>query len=89
MSAIRIKDIKATRSELKKTRDPEKQIKLRRLLQRLNDQHKDGKRSKVEKEKREKQREEIEQEYREGRQPHFRNKCKLITHGNGQTPIFT
>lgn len=76
LSDIRIKDIKAIRAELKETTDPERQIKLRRLLQRLNDQHKHTKRSKVEKEVVEKNREHIEQEFRAGKQPHFKNKSE-------------
>ncbi|KAF9419328.1 hypothetical protein HW555_004092 [Spodoptera exigua] len=76
LSDIRIKDIKAIRAELKETTDPERQMKLRRLLQRLNDQHKHTKRSKVEKEVVEKNREKIEQEFRAGKQPHFKNKSE-------------
>ncbi|XP_035449810.2 ribosomal RNA processing protein 36 homolog [Spodoptera frugiperda] len=76
LSDIRIKDIKAIRAELKETTDPERQLKLRRLLQRLNDQHKHTKRSKVEKEAVEKNREQVEQEFRAGKQPHFKNKSE-------------
>ncbi|CAB3246301.1 unnamed protein product [Arctia plantaginis] len=77
LSDLRMKDIKAIRAELKETTDPDRQIRLRRLLQRLNDQHKSTKKSKIEKEKMEKKREEIEQEFKEGRQPHFKNKSEI------------
>lgn len=73
-----MKDIKAIRAELKETTDPERQLRLRRLLQRLNDQHKHTKKSKIEKEIVEKNRKHIEQEFKEGKQPHFKNKCELI-----------
>lgn len=78
LSDFRMKDIKAIRAELKETTDPDREIKLRRLLQRLNDQHKSTKQSKLEKEKMAKKREKIEQEFKEGRQPHFKNKCKYF-----------
>lgn len=77
LSDIRMKDIKAIRAELKETTDPDRQLKLRRLLQRLNDQHKHTKKSKIEKEVTEKNRKHIEQEFKEGKQPHFKNKSEL------------
>lgn len=76
LSDIRMQDIKAIRAELKETTDPDRQIKLRRLLQRLNDQHKHTKKSKIEKEVIEKNRKHIEQEFKEGKLPHYKNKCK-------------
>ncbi|PZC71859.1 hypothetical protein B5X24_HaOG212306 [Helicoverpa armigera] len=76
LSDIRMKDIKAIRAELKETTDPERQIKLRRLLQRLNDQHKHTKKSKIEREAMVKNKVHIEQEFKEGRQPHFKNKSE-------------
>lgn len=73
-----MKDIKAIRAELKETTDPEREKQLRRLLQRLNDQHKASKKKKIESEEAIKQRSKTEEEFREGRQPHFKNKCKYI-----------
>ncbi|XP_072930126.1 ribosomal RNA processing protein 36 homolog [Epargyreus clarus] len=76
LSDIRMKDIKAIRAELKQTTDPEREIKLRRLLQRLNDQHKANKKFKVDSEETEKHKHEVEQQYREGKQPHFKNRAE-------------
>ena len=69
-------DIKAIRAELKETKDPEQEIKLRRLLQRLNDQEKAKKKKKLDREKQAKMKLEVEDELKHGRQPHFKNKCK-------------
>lgn len=77
LSDIRMKDIKAIRSELKTTTDPERQIKLKRLLQRLNDQHKSNKKDRIDKDKQERKREQIEQDFKQGRQPHFKNKSEI------------
>lgn len=71
-----MKDIKTIRAELKETTDPDRQLQLRRLLQRLNDQHKASKKSKIDDEKIVKTKEAFKQEFKEGRQPHFKNKCK-------------
>ncbi|XP_063831505.1 ribosomal RNA processing protein 36 homolog [Ostrinia nubilalis] len=77
LSDIRMNDIKAIRAELKETTDPEREKKLRRLLQRLNEQHRVSKRKKQEREEALKQRTKTEEEFREGRQPHFKNKSEL------------
>ncbi|XP_028034753.1 ribosomal RNA processing protein 36 homolog [Bombyx mandarina] len=77
LSELRMKDIKAARQELRETTDPEKQIKLRRLLQRLNDQHKSCKRNKLDREIAQKNRDDVEKQFREGKQPHFKNKSEL------------
>ncbi|KAL0819860.1 hypothetical protein ABMA28_007883 [Loxostege sticticalis] len=77
LSDIRMKDIKAIRAELKETTDPEREKQLRRLLQRLNDQHKASKKKKIDSEEAIKQRSKTEEEFREGRQPHFKNKSEL------------
>lgn len=76
LSDIRMKDIKAIRAELKETTDPDRQLQLRRLLQRLNDQHKASKKHKIDTEKLDRNKEALKQEFKEGRQPHFKNKCK-------------
>ncbi|CAG4931202.1 unnamed protein product [Parnassius apollo] len=77
LSDIRIKDIKTIRAELKETTDPEKVLKLKRLLQRLNEQHKAGRKARVELQKMEKQKEDVEKVFREGKQPYFKNKSEL------------
>ncbi|XP_045776566.1 ribosomal RNA processing protein 36 homolog [Maniola jurtina] len=77
LANVRINDIKAIKSELKQTTDPEKEQSLRRLLQRLNEQQKDVKRQKLEREKRHMQKNEVETEFREGKQPHFKNKSEV------------
>ncbi|XP_053614058.1 ribosomal RNA processing protein 36 homolog [Plodia interpunctella] len=77
LSDMRMKDIKAIRAELKETSDPEKQRQLRRLLQRLNDQHKATKRKKIEDIAAVKDKNQVVQQFREGRQPHFKNKSEL------------
>ncbi|RVE44601.1 hypothetical protein evm_010739 [Chilo suppressalis] len=76
LSDLRIKDIKAIRAELKETTDPEREKKLRRLLQRLNDQHKASKKKKVESEKVVGHKEQLKADFREGKQPHFKNKSE-------------
>ncbi|XP_037294171.1 LOW QUALITY PROTEIN: ribosomal RNA processing protein 36 homolog [Manduca sexta] len=76
LSNIRINDIKAVKSRLKEATDPEESLKLRRLLQRLNDQHKESRKSRKEKEMAEKKKQEIEQQFREGKQPVFKNKSE-------------
>ncbi|CAH0728205.1 unnamed protein product, partial [Brenthis ino] len=76
LSGIRINDIKAIRAELKETTDPEKETKLRRLLQRLNDQHKQSKKKKLDREKQNKMKFEVEAEFKQGKQPHFKNKSE-------------
>ncbi|XP_050354231.1 ribosomal RNA processing protein 36 homolog [Nymphalis io] len=77
LSNIRINDIKAIRAELKKTTDPEKEQSLRRLLQRLNDQHKDSKKKKKERDVLQKQKDEVDSDFRTGKHPHFKNKSEL------------
>ncbi|XP_045502833.1 ribosomal RNA processing protein 36 homolog [Colias croceus] len=77
LSDMRMNDMKAIRNELKQTTDPDKQLKLRRLLQRLKDKHRASKREKIEREKRSKEIEHVEHEFKEGRQPHFKNKSEL------------
>ncbi|CAH2094334.1 unnamed protein product [Euphydryas editha] len=77
LSNLRIHDIKAIRAELKNTTDPEREQNLRRLLQRLNDQHKASKKKKKEREILEKQKSEVEAELSSGRHPHFKNKSEL------------
>ncbi|XP_026734250.1 ribosomal RNA processing protein 36 homolog [Trichoplusia ni] len=77
LSDIRMKDIKAIRAELKETTDPDRQLQLRRLLQRLNDQHKASKKHKIDSEKLDKNKEALKQEFKEGRQAHFKNKSEL------------
>uniref|UniRef100_A0A1E1WLV3 rRNA biogenesis protein RRP36 n=1 Tax=Pectinophora gossypiella TaxID=13191 RepID=A0A1E1WLV3_PECGO len=76
LSDIRMKDIKAIRAELKETTDPEKEKQLRRLLQRMNDQHKATKKKKEERELKHKKKTEVEQTFREGKHPHFKNKSE-------------
>ncbi|XP_013183453.1 ribosomal RNA processing protein 36 homolog [Amyelois transitella] len=76
LSEMRIKDIKAIRAELKETSDPEKQKQLRRLLQRLNDQHKATRRKKIEDVEAAMEKKQVEQQFKEGRQPHFKNKSE-------------
>lgn len=78
LSNIRMNDIKAIRAELKETKDPEKEIKLRRLLQRLNDQQKANKKKRLDRERQAKMKLEVEEEFKHGRQPHFKNKCEYI-----------
>lgn len=73
-----MQDIKAIRAELKSTTDPEKEQRLRRLLQRLNDQHKASKKKKKEREILEKQKSEVEADFSSVRHPHFKNKCKTF-----------
>ncbi|CAH2045901.1 unnamed protein product, partial [Iphiclides podalirius] len=77
LSDIRIQDIKAIRAELKETTDPQRVLKLKRLLQRLNEQHKASRKARVEQQKSEKQKEEVEKVFREGKQPYFKNKSEL------------
>ncbi|XP_038206568.1 ribosomal RNA processing protein 36 homolog [Zerene cesonia] len=77
LSDMRMNDMKAIRNELKQTTDPDKQLQLRRLLQRLKDKHRASKREKFEKEKRSKEIELVEEEFKQGRQPHFKNKSEL------------
>ncbi|KAJ2942062.1 hypothetical protein O0L34_g10980 [Tuta absoluta] len=76
LSDIRMKDIKAIRAELKETTDPEREQKLRRLLQRLNDQHKSTKKKKSEREMVIKEKEQVVNKFREGQHPHFKNKSE-------------
>ncbi|KAM3962549.1 ribosomal RNA processing protein 36 homolog [Aphomia sociella] len=76
LSEIRMKDIKKIRSELKQTTDPEREKKLRRLLQRLNDQHKATKKRKEDDVTAKKDRNQIEQVFKDGQQPHFKNKSE-------------
>ncbi|XP_059058238.1 ribosomal RNA processing protein 36 homolog [Achroia grisella] len=77
ISDIRIKDIKKIREELKQTTDPNQEQKLRRLLQRLNDQHKDSKKNKKEDNiTAKKDKVQIGHELRNGRQPVYKNKSE-------------
>ncbi|KAJ0173786.1 hypothetical protein K1T71_010935 [Dendrolimus kikuchii] len=76
LSGMRLQDIKATKKELKETLDPERQKQLKRLLQRLNDQHRASKKSRIEKEKALKRKEEVEEEFKTGKQPYFKNKSE-------------
>lgn len=78
MSEQRVTDIKAIRGELRETSDPDRQVKLRRLLQRLNDQHRESKKGKRERELKEMKKEQVKQEFMEGRKPQFKNKCKCL-----------
>lgn len=75
LSDIRMNDAKAIRAELKKTTDPEQEKQMRRLLQRLNDQHKASKKQKEDRQKRQQQRSQVKKEFQTGKQPHFKNKC--------------
>lgn len=77
LSKLRMHDIKAIKAELKSTTDPEKEQRLRRLLQRLNDQHKASKKKKKEREILEKQKSEVEADFSSARHPHFKNKSEL------------
>ncbi|XP_023953433.1 ribosomal RNA processing protein 36 homolog isoform X2 [Bicyclus anynana] len=76
LSNARVNDMKMIKNELKQTTDPEKELSLRRLLQRLNDQQKATKRKKLESERKDKQRLEVEAEFKQGKQPHFKNKSE-------------
>ncbi|XP_013147725.1 PREDICTED: ribosomal RNA processing protein 36 homolog [Papilio polytes] len=76
LSDMRYEDIKAIRAELKQTTDPDKILKLKRLLQSLNEQHRAGRKAKVQQEK-EKQKKDVEKVFREGKQPYFKNKSEL------------
>ncbi|XP_026750826.2 ribosomal RNA processing protein 36 homolog [Galleria mellonella] len=76
LSDIRMKDIKKIRAELKQTTDPEQEKKLRRLLQRLNDQHKASKKKKEEDASAKREKTHVVQEFKDGRQPHFKNKSE-------------
>lgn len=78
LSDIRIQDIRAIRAELKETTDPDRILKLKRLLQRLNEQHKAGRKARVEQQNIDKQKEEVEKVFKQGKQPYFKNKCKHI-----------
>lgn len=78
LTEIRMKDIKAIRTELKETTDPEREKKLRRLLQRLNDQHKASKKKKAEDQDISKHKQRTVEEFKVGRHPHFKNKCKYF-----------
>lgn len=79
LSDMRYEDIKAIRAELKQTTDPDKVLKLKRLLQSLNEQHRAGRKAKVQQEKVKKQKKDVEKVFREGKQPYFKNKCKCVT----------
>lgn len=70
--------MKAIRAELKETQDPERELKLRRLLQRLTEQQRANKKKTLENEKMMKQKMNIEQELVQGKLPHFKNKCKFL-----------
>lgn len=48
---MKINDIKAIKTEIKQTIDPDKQLKLKRLLQRLKDQHRANSKKKLEQDK--------------------------------------
>ncbi|KAI8425325.1 hypothetical protein MSG28_007097 [Choristoneura fumiferana] len=74
LTEMRMKDINATRAELRQTTDPEKALKLRRLLQRLNEQHKASKMKKQERLAMEQEKKEVEA-VKEGKKPYFKNKC--------------
>ncbi|XP_063367565.1 ribosomal RNA processing protein 36 homolog [Cydia amplana] len=76
LTEMRMNDIKATRAELRQTTDPEKALKLRRLLQRLNEQHKASRMKKTERMEMEKQKKQAEKEVREGKQPYYKNKSE-------------
>lgn len=76
LSDIRIQDIKTIRAELKETTDPDRILQLKRLLQRLNEQHKAGRKARVEQQNMDKQKEEVEKVFKQGKQPYFKNKCK-------------
>ncbi|XP_037963644.2 ribosomal RNA processing protein 36 homolog [Plutella xylostella] len=76
LSDLRLNDIKSIRAELKQTDDPEREIKLRRLLQRLTEQHRATKRGKMEIEKKKLEKDFVEKEFKEGKQPYFKNKTE-------------
>ncbi|XP_050666100.1 ribosomal RNA processing protein 36 homolog [Leptidea sinapis] len=77
LSDVRINDIKAIKTELRQTKDLEKELKLRRLLQRLKDQDRASKKDKTERERKQKEIETVEDEFKQGRQPHFKNKSEM------------
>lgn len=77
LTEMRMKDINATRAELRQTTDPEKALKLRRLLQRLNEQHKASRMKKNEKLAMEQEKKQVAEAVKEGNQPYFKNKCKF------------
>ncbi|XP_045537744.1 ribosomal RNA processing protein 36 homolog isoform X1 [Papilio machaon] len=77
LSDMLYEDIKSIRAELKQTTDPEKVLKLKRLLQSLNEQHRANRKARVQREKVEKQKKDVEKVFREGKQPYFKNKSEL------------
>ncbi|KAL4720130.1 hypothetical protein ACJJTC_016201 [Scirpophaga incertulas] len=77
LSELHVKDIKTIRAELKETTDPERQIKLRRLLQRLNDKLKSQKKQKVQREVNDNIKKQQKQDIAEGKHPHFKNKSEM------------
>ncbi|KAH9630758.1 hypothetical protein HF086_000986 [Spodoptera exigua] len=86
LSDIRIKDIKAIRAELKETTDPERQMKLRRLLQRLNDQHKHTKRTEQRVEALVKQYEELKKEGSGRIQRHLKRRQQKVKKRSFKAP---
>ncbi|CAK1552353.1 unnamed protein product [Leptosia nina] len=74
---MQMNDMKAIKRELKACTDPDKQLQLRRLLQRLKDKLRSSKKEKKEQETRGKEIEQVEEELRQGRQPHFKNKSEM------------
>lgn len=78
LSELRMQDVKAIRAELKETQDPERELKLRRLLQRMTEQQRANKKKTAEKEKLLKEKINVEQQFKQGKQPRFKNKCKLF-----------
>ncbi|XP_041969163.1 ribosomal RNA processing protein 36 homolog [Aricia agestis] len=76
LSEIRSNDVKAIKAELKETTDPEKQQKLKRLLQRLKEQQRTTTKEKIETDKKSSYRHSVEETYSQGKQPHFKNKSE-------------
>lgn len=74
LSDLQVNDMKAIKKELKLTTDPEKQMQLKRLLQRLKDKIRTTMKDKKEKERRNKDIQLVEDQFRQGKQPHFKNK---------------
>lgn len=75
---MQVNDMKAIKEELKLTTDPEKQMQLKRLLQRLKDKLRANKKERKQNERRSKEALQVEEEFKQGRQPHFKKKCKLF-----------
>ncbi|CAF4798416.1 unnamed protein product [Pieris macdunnoughi] len=77
LSDMQVSDMKAIKAELKLTTDPEKQIQLKRLLQRLKDKIRTNKNDRKEKERRSKEAQQVEEQFKQGQQPHFKKKSEM------------